>query len=555
MDEPGVARTHREAPDIDGVVHVDRRLGVGEFHKVVVTRRGGARPVGRAVTEPLRERMHVSTFGPSALKTPANAITVARLLATPRAGGDDRRPRRGVGGIRRGAGHRPHRRGRRVAGAPPGHHPVGRVPRPSGRQGRRGGGAVRGGGQGRGVVDPRGDHRGARGVDERVPRRRGPARHLHPGPGHRQDRRRSSKASPSCCAWRPRWRRTAASWRWRCGWRSPSPWSPAGSTSSTAGAPRGRPTAHEDRGPGGRHRAAPGPDRRHQLGVDGGAAGAGGDRLALPPGRGRQPGAHRARPAQRPGPQRRRGGVRRARAHPRRHHTRRHRRGHERGPGAGPRHRRAHRGAVQLARPVHAREQPTPGRRPRRRHPHPPAVGHGTRAHLPGGPQGGLRPARRALRARRDVQPGRAPRPAGSGRGGGRVGGDHQPGGADLGDERVGSGRAAGPAHRGPRRRSGEPHHRLPGQRDRRDQGAHHRQGARRGEGPRPARRGGGRGVRAGGRGRVRRRRHHHGVGSGCTARATGVSPWGSPSRSRAVSWRRVWWACPAPASGSGGRS
>jgi len=35
------------------------------------------------VSEPLRGRMHVSTFGPSALKTPANAITVARLLATP----------------------------------------------------------------------------------------------------------------------------------------------------------------------------------------------------------------------------------------------------------------------------------------------------------------------------------------------------------------------------------------------------------------------------------------------------------------------------------------
>jgi len=35
------------------------------------------------VSEPLRERMRVSTFGPSALKTPANAITVARLLATP----------------------------------------------------------------------------------------------------------------------------------------------------------------------------------------------------------------------------------------------------------------------------------------------------------------------------------------------------------------------------------------------------------------------------------------------------------------------------------------
>ncbi len=35
------------------------------------------------MTEPLRERVRVSTFGPSALKTPANAITVGRLLATP----------------------------------------------------------------------------------------------------------------------------------------------------------------------------------------------------------------------------------------------------------------------------------------------------------------------------------------------------------------------------------------------------------------------------------------------------------------------------------------
>jgi CDP-diacylglycerol--glycerol-3-phosphate 3-phosphatidyltransferase len=35
------------------------------------------------MSEPLRERLHVSTFGPSALNTPSNAITVARLLATP----------------------------------------------------------------------------------------------------------------------------------------------------------------------------------------------------------------------------------------------------------------------------------------------------------------------------------------------------------------------------------------------------------------------------------------------------------------------------------------
>jgi ribosomal protein S12 methylthiotransferase len=41
VDEPGVARSHREAPDIDGVVHVDPALGVGEFHKVVVTGAAG----------------------------------------------------------------------------------------------------------------------------------------------------------------------------------------------------------------------------------------------------------------------------------------------------------------------------------------------------------------------------------------------------------------------------------------------------------------------------------------------------------------------------------
>jgi ribosomal protein S12 methylthiotransferase len=41
VDEPGNARSHREAPDIDGVVHVDRTLGVGEFHKVTVTGAAG----------------------------------------------------------------------------------------------------------------------------------------------------------------------------------------------------------------------------------------------------------------------------------------------------------------------------------------------------------------------------------------------------------------------------------------------------------------------------------------------------------------------------------
>ena len=37
VDEPGVGRTHREAPEIDGIVHVPDALAVGTFAKVVVT--------------------------------------------------------------------------------------------------------------------------------------------------------------------------------------------------------------------------------------------------------------------------------------------------------------------------------------------------------------------------------------------------------------------------------------------------------------------------------------------------------------------------------------
>lgn len=36
VDEPGIARSHREAPEIDGVVQVDESLTVGEFHEVRV---------------------------------------------------------------------------------------------------------------------------------------------------------------------------------------------------------------------------------------------------------------------------------------------------------------------------------------------------------------------------------------------------------------------------------------------------------------------------------------------------------------------------------------
>ncbi|MDQ3896981.1 MAG: 30S ribosomal protein S12 methylthiotransferase RimO, partial [Actinomycetota bacterium] len=42
VDEPGVGRTHREAPEIDGIVSVPTELPVGTFAKVTI--RGAAGP-------------------------------------------------------------------------------------------------------------------------------------------------------------------------------------------------------------------------------------------------------------------------------------------------------------------------------------------------------------------------------------------------------------------------------------------------------------------------------------------------------------------------------
>ena len=36
VDAPGIGRTHREAPEIDGVVHVGHDLGVGELSAVEI---------------------------------------------------------------------------------------------------------------------------------------------------------------------------------------------------------------------------------------------------------------------------------------------------------------------------------------------------------------------------------------------------------------------------------------------------------------------------------------------------------------------------------------
>jgi ribosomal protein S12 methylthiotransferase len=37
VDEPGIARSFAEAPEIDGIINVDELLAVGEFHQVLVT--------------------------------------------------------------------------------------------------------------------------------------------------------------------------------------------------------------------------------------------------------------------------------------------------------------------------------------------------------------------------------------------------------------------------------------------------------------------------------------------------------------------------------------
>ena len=100
--------------------------------------------------------------------------------------------------------------------------------------------------------------------------------------------------------------------------------------------------------------------------------------------------------------------------------------------------------------------------------------GDGARAHLPGRRQGDLRRARRAPRDAGDAGAGGAPRPAGAGR---RARGDRQPRAAHLGRGRVDAGRAGGAAARGARRRR-QPDDRVPGQRHRGHQGAHHGEGA-----------------------------------------------------------------------------
>ena len=69
VDEPGVARSHHEAPEIDGIIEVPVDLAVGEFHRVRVVAAAGpdltavpvgvTSPGGRVVTDDV-----AGTFGP-----------------------------------------------------------------------------------------------------------------------------------------------------------------------------------------------------------------------------------------------------------------------------------------------------------------------------------------------------------------------------------------------------------------------------------------------------------------------------------------------------------
>jgi ribosomal protein S12 methylthiotransferase len=52
VDAPGEARSWREAPEIDGVVHVDASLAVGDIVDVDITESLGVDLVGTAVGAP-----------------------------------------------------------------------------------------------------------------------------------------------------------------------------------------------------------------------------------------------------------------------------------------------------------------------------------------------------------------------------------------------------------------------------------------------------------------------------------------------------------------------
>ena len=132
VDAAGVGRSHREAPEIDGIVEVPRVARRSVRSRTSRSRRHGARPGRRP-----RGLTMATSFGPSALATPANGVTVATSARGAVPLRDDRWHRRLVASVRplvRAVRHRWHRRVPRAAAR---HDAVGRVPRPARRQGAR----------------------------------------------------------------------------------------------------------------------------------------------------------------------------------------------------------------------------------------------------------------------------------------------------------------------------------------------------------------------------------------------------------------------------------
>ena len=127
--EPGEARSTREAPEIDGIIEVPASPGGRSVPRGSCGRCHGSRSRGRLGLMPV---------DPSAIKTWANLVTVARVLIAPfmlvlipdDAGWL-------VGGVRAVVRAVRQRRHRRLPGPPPRRHQPRGVPRPAGRQGAR----------------------------------------------------------------------------------------------------------------------------------------------------------------------------------------------------------------------------------------------------------------------------------------------------------------------------------------------------------------------------------------------------------------------------------
>ena len=85
VDAPGVGRTHREAPEIDGIVQVPTRSPSGSSHDVLVVDALGPDLVAEPVLVSAGAGGAVPdvSHDPNALATWANAVTVARLLVSP----------------------------------------------------------------------------------------------------------------------------------------------------------------------------------------------------------------------------------------------------------------------------------------------------------------------------------------------------------------------------------------------------------------------------------------------------------------------------------------